>query len=220
MKRMIYICLILMAVSSCLSREFTEQNPYISIDTGSLTVPSDDVSGKVCDTLYVTSNRSWSAVFAEDVDWVRMAVNGNENLAGVSEIATLPLEFDNNESYEHRSVRLVISYDSLVEEVVITQEAKSHRLMITEVTPGLEAISSKGGRFDISFYCNTKWKARVDYTDGMLLSLSANEGNLSSTISVNVNKNDDPDNEKKAVVTLSADGCQDIDIVLIQQRNE
>ena len=204
MKRMIYICLILMAVSSCLSREFTEQNPYISIDTGSLTVPSDDVSGKVCDTLYVTSNRSWSAVFAEDVDWVRMAVNGNENLAGVSEIATLPLEFDNNESYEHRSVRLVISYDSLVEEVVIT----------------LEAISSKGGRFDISFYCNTKWKAKVDYTDGMLLSLSANEGNLSSTISVNVNKNDDPDNEKKAVVTLSADGCQDIDIVLIQQRNE
>ena len=220
MKRMIYICLVLMAASSCLSRDFTEQKPYISIDTGTLTVPSDVVSGNVCDTLYVTSNRNWSAVFAEDVDWVRMAVNGNENLAGASKITALPLEFDNNESYEDRSVQLIVSYDSLTERVAVVQEAKSHRLSLVEVSPGLDAVSADGGRFDISFYCNTQWKARVDYTDGMILSLSADQGDQSSTISVTVNRNDDPDKGKKAVITLSADGCQDIDILLIQQHNE
>ena len=215
---MIYICFILMAVTSCLSREFGEQNSFASIDTKILTVPSDDVSGKVCDTLYITSNRSWSASFVQEVQWVRMVVSGNENIAGVSKITQIPLEFDFNESDEDRSVELVVNYDLKKETVTIIQEAKSNRLSLTDIPAGLESISSEGGRFDISFYCNTEWKAKVDYTDGMLVNLSSDKGVKSSRISVTVSENDDPENEKKAVITLSAEGCQDIDIVLIQHK--
>ena len=218
MKRFVYMFLILMAATSCLSREFTEQDSYISFDTRKITVPSDVDEGSVCDTLFITSNRTWGAVFAEEVDWVKIKVNGNENLAGVSKISALPLEFEDNESDQERSVELLVSHESKVEKITVVQEAKSRRLAITSVPAGIESISADGDTFDISFRCNTEWKARVDYTDGMLVTLSAEEGNRSSTISVTVKGNDDPDKEKKGVITLSAEDCPEIDIVLTQKK--
>lgn len=210
--------MILMAATSCLSREFTEQNPYISFDTRNITVPSDVDAGSVCDTLFITSNRTWGAVFADEVEWVKMKVNGNENLAGVSKISALPLEFEDNESDQERSVELLVSYESKVEKITVVQEAKSRRLVLTSVPDGIESISADGETFDISFLCNTEWKARVDYTDGMLVTLSAEEGSRSSTITVTVKGNNDPDKEKKGVITLSAEDCPDIDIFLTQKK--
>lgn len=217
MKRLVYMFMILMAASSCLSREFTEQNPYISFDTREITVPSDVDSGSVCDTLFITSNRTWGAAFAEEVQWVRMKVNGNENLAGVSKISALPLEFEDNETDQERSVDLLVSYESEVEKITVVQEAKSRRLVLTSVPANIKSISADGDTLAISFMCNTEWKARVDYTDGMLVTLSAEEGSRSSTIKAIVKENTDPDKERRGVITLSAEDCPDIDIVLTQK---
>ena len=218
MKKLMYICLILMAASSCLSREFTESDPYISFDTRKITVPSDVDSGKVCDTLFITSNRNWGAALSEDVQWVKLLVEGNENLAGVSKITALPMAFEDNESDQERSVELLISQDSKIEKIMLVQEAKSRRLVLTKVPVDIESISADGDTLDISFLCNTEWKARIDYTDGMSMSLSAEEGSRSATIRVAVKGNLDPDKEKKGVVTLSAKDCPDIDVVLIQRK--
>lgn len=218
MKRSVYMFMALMAVSSCLSREFTEQNPYISFDTREITVPSDVDSGSVCDTLFITCNRTWGAAFAEEVQWVKMKVNGNENLAGVSKISALPLEFEDNETDQERSVELLVSHESEVEKITVVQEAKSRRLVLTGVPANIKSISADGDTLDISFRCNTEWKARVDYTDGMLVTLSEEEGSRSSTIRVAVKENTDPDSEKRGVITLSAADCPDIDILLTQKK--
>ena len=161
MKKLMYICLILMAASSCLSREFTESDPYISFDTRKITVPSDVDSGKVCDTLFITSNRNWGAALSEDVQWVKLLVEGNENLAGVSKITALPMAFEDNESDQERSVELLISQDSKIEKIMLVQEAKSRRLVLTKVPVDIESISADGDTLDISFLCNTEWKAAI-----------------------------------------------------------
>ena len=71
MKRFAVLSFIL-AVTSCLSREFTEQNPYISVDTRQIVVLSDVDSGVVRDTLWVTSNKSWGTSLSEEVSWMKM----------------------------------------------------------------------------------------------------------------------------------------------------
>lgn len=217
MKRFAVIT-ILLAVTSCLSREFTEGTPYISVDTRQVVVPSDIDSGEVRDTLWVTSNRSWGAAFSDEESWVRLEEVGCENMAGVSKIAALPLVFENNSSYQDRSVELIICSGELTEKVIITQEAKSYRLSLVEAPDGVGDISSDGGTFEVSFLCNTDWTAKVNYNDGMSVSLSSENGNGPSAVTVTVKPNTDGEKGRNAVLRLSAEGCLDIDIMLVQQR--
>lgn len=217
MKRFAVLCIIL-AVTSCLSREFTEQNPFVSVDTRQVVVLSDVDSGEVRDTLWITSNRSWGAAFAEEVSWVRLEEVGCENMAGVSKITALPLLFENNTSDKDRSVELMIHSGELSEKVMITQEAKSYRLSLVSVSEGFDDISADGDTLKVSFLCNTDWEAQMSYNDGMLVSLSDYAGSGPSTLTAVVKPNIDNDNDRKAVLTLSADGCHDVDVVFMQSR--
>ena len=217
MKRFAVLSIIL-AVTSCLSREFTEQKPYISVDTRQIVAISDVDSGNVRDTLWITSNRSWGAAFSEEVSWVKLEEVGCENMAGVSKITALPLIFENNTSEQDRSVELMIHSGELSEKVVVTQEAKSYRLSVVSVPEGIDDISADGDTLKVSFMCNTEWEAQMSYNDGMLVSLSTYEGNGPSTLTAVVKPNTDNEKDRKAVLTLSAEGCHDVDIVLIQNR--
>lgn len=217
MKRFAVLSIIL-AVTSCLSREFTEQKPFISVDTRKIVALSDVDFGEVRDTLWITSNRSWGAAFSEEVSWVKMEDIGCENMAGVSKITALPLIFENNTSEQDRSVELMIHSGELSEKVVVTQEAKSYRLSVVSVPEGIDDISADGDTVKVSFMCNTEWEAQMSYNDGMLVSLSTYEGNGPSTLTAVVKPNTDNEKDRKAVLTLSAEGCHDVDIVLIQNR--
>ena len=217
MKRFAVLSIIL-AVTSCLSREFTEHNPYVSVDTRQIFALSDVDSGEVRDTLWVTSNRSWGTALTEDVSWVKLEEEGFENIAGVSKITAIPMVFENNTSDQDRSVELLICSGELIEKVVITQEAKSYRLSVVEISEGFDDISADGDTVKVSFLCNTDWNALVSYNDGMLVNVSEENGNGPSDLQVVVKPNLDGEKDKKAVLTLSAEGCQDIDIVLVQHR--
>lgn len=209
---------VLLAVTSCLSREFTEQNPFVSVDTRQITVASDVYDGAVRDTLWVTSNRSWGAALSEEVSWVKLDEVGCENMAGVSKISALPLTFENNTSSQDRSVELLIHSGELTEKVVVTQEAKSYRLSLVSVSEGVDDISADGATVKISFMCNTDWEAKMSYNDGMLVSLDTYDGNGPSELTVVVKPNTDNGKDRKAVLTLSAEGCHDVDIVFMQNR--
>lgn len=209
---------VLLAVTSCLSREFTEQNPFISVDTRHVVVLSDVDTGEVRDTLWVTSNRSWGAALSEEVSWVKLGEVGAENMAGVSKITALPLTFENNTSDQDRSVELMIHSGELTEKIVVTQEAKSYRLSLVPVSENISDISADGDTLEISFLCNTDWEAYMSYNDGMLVNLSTYEGNGPSTLTAVVKPNTDNDKDRKAVLTLSATGCPEVDIVLVQNR--
>ena len=122
----------LLLLPGCL-KTFREAEPRLEVDRSELTVRAKSGSGYVKDTLYVSSNRSWSAVVTEGADWLDVGEGGFENPAEVFKTAPLPLLCKDNSVDEERSGKVLIIGAGLNTEVTVTQKAL-HGLTEADVT--------------------------------------------------------------------------------------
>lgn len=152
------ICLLvsLAALTGCLEREFVEEEGIMSVDTKELVVPADMYEGRnlVTDTVFVTSNRSWSAAFETDVDWVKMDTTGHQDMARISEVTPLVFRFKDNDSEDERTVKVKIFCADGDKEITLRQESIKYRLVLTSSTDGFGSIKSDGDTVKVIFNSN------------------------------------------------------------------
>lgn len=92
----------------CLKSTFREEEPRLDVDRSEVTVRARSGTGSVKDTLYVSGNRSWSVVFAEETGWLSLGTEGFENPSGVLKTAPLVVICEENHADDPRSAALVI----------------------------------------------------------------------------------------------------------------
>ena len=92
----------------CLKSTFREEKPRLDVDRSEVTVRARSGTGSVKDTLYVSGNRSWSVVFAEEAGWLSLGTEGFENPSGVLKTAPLVVICEENHADDPRSAVLVI----------------------------------------------------------------------------------------------------------------
>ena len=227
--KMLLLCTGLAVFSSCLERSFIEENGTISSPETAVVVPSDRYEGRnlVKDTVYITSNRSWSAAVVEDADWISLSREGFLNLACQSEVTPLELSFTDNESDEARTATIHVTCESGDQDITVTQEAISYRIAVTSDLTPFSTTSGEGDTLRLTFNTNTAWALRVrdDASAQVLLirdpetgeAASSVEGKYSGEVAVVIMENEDLET-KAATLVLSATGCEDIEIPLTQAK--
>ena len=92
----------------CLKSTFREEEPRLDVDRSEVTVRARSGTGFVKDTLYVSGNRSWSVVLAEETGWLSLGTEGFENPSGLRKTAPLVVICEENHADDPRSAVLVI----------------------------------------------------------------------------------------------------------------
>ena len=205
------------ALTGCLERNFIEEGGVMSVNAKEIVVPADSIGGQnlVKDTIWVTSNRSWSAYLADDVNWVKLDTTGHHDMARISEVTPLALAFKDNETAAERSVDVVITCAEGSRTVKVRQQAIRPRLILTSSTDGFGSVVCDGEKLSISFNTNTDWTASVSPKSSAKVALSKTSGKYTSTITATVAENTSWD-PLSAMVIISAPGCQDIEIPIGQ----
>jgi len=202
------LCLLasLAALSGCLEREFSEAEGIMSVDTRELVVPADMYEGRnlVTDTIFVTSNRSWSAAFESDVDWVKMDTTGHQDMSRISELTPLVFRFKDNEEQAERSVKVKICCADGEKEITLRQEAIKYRLALTSSTDGFESIKSDGDTVKLSFNTNTEWQISLKSGSTAKVTFPVSSGKYTtSDLLALVNENEELIT-KEAVLVISS----------------
>lgn len=214
-------------LTGCLERQFAESEVRLSANVGELVVPADmfEGPGLVKDTLVLTTNRSWSASFTEEVDWVVLGKNENLDLSHVSEEIRIPLKFKDNPSSEDRTAVLHFVSAEVEKDITIRQLGKVARLVFSgelsdeRITEG-ERMYESSVRCEpdtcvVSFNANGNWTAKVLDGDAEV-NLSKTSGTGNSSIKVLFGENEDSTAGKSAVIVISSEGCDDIRIHINQ----
>ena len=217
-----------LVAASCLERTFSEEEGSIATRTAEITVPCDMYEGRnlVKDTIFVTSNRSWSAAIVEDgVDWMTLAIPGHQDMSRVSEVTPLAISFLDNETEEARSATVHITCADGDRDITVTQEAITYRMEVLSDLSVFDGVNSEGDTLKLKINSNTSWSAKIasGATADVRFSTKAREidatasldSKYSRTIDVVVGENDDL-TAKDALIVLSATGCEDIEIPVAQ----
>lgn len=218
----ILLALSLFLFAGCLERQFAESKAELSATVGELVVPADmfEGPGLVTDTLTVTANRSWSATFEPEVDWVEMDLDEHLDLSEISEDIRIPLNFKDNPDAQPRQVVLHLRTADSDREVKIVQKGKVGRLVFIpeesdEMISAGEAMYECPVRCEedtavVAFNSNTIWTAKVVDGASASVKLSKTSGTGNYQLKVIFGENDDPNATKEAKVVVSAEGCDDI----------
>ncbi|MBR1869378.1 MAG: BACON domain-containing protein [Bacteroidales bacterium] len=214
-------------LTGCLQRQFIEEEGVLAVNSRTRVVPADMFEGRglVKDTLKITSNRCWSAVFTDedgnftDVDWVRMDTVGHHNMARITEASPLVFSFDDNETEEERSVNVRIFTEDGYKDVTLRQEPIAYRLKLLSGTESFRNVRNEGDTLRIGFNTNTEWTATVKSNSGASVKFTASSGKYSADIDAIVMENEDTFG-KDATIIISAKGCKDIEIPLSQLQGE
>jgi len=220
-----------LATTSCLERVFSESEPTLSTDVKELVISSDSFEGAeiLNDTIFVTSNRSWSANFVEDVDWVSLDDEENLNLSKCSKVFPLVVRFSDNKAEVDRTATLRISTEFASKEIKITQRAIAYRLVLGEgtderVSTTATCYTAEAGAEEDSFVLkvnsNMPWTAKILSSSTALVSLDKTEGQGIEDLTVSFKDNDDRENEKSATVLISSKGSDDLKVEFKQAKSE
>ena len=214
------IVLMALAFASLLScaRDFRETEDVFSVNTLELVVPADAAEGRnmVKDTLFVTSNVSWTTELGENVDWVSMGVAGHENISRISEISSIPFEFLDNDSDYSRSVKVHISSSNGQRDVIIRQQPIKRRLVLTSGGEGFDNLNADGDTCRFTVNSNIAWKVYVSNSSTVEVELSTSEGAYSGEVEAVVKPNTDMYAAKTGKIVFSAEGCESIEVALKQ----
>lgn len=208
MKRTLSFLLLLWSVCACEQTSFEEPEPFLSVGAREFRVPSDSPLGHAMlkDTLYVTSNRSWSASLPEDASWLRLDTLGIRNMSGVRRTDALVISFEDNEGDEDRTADLRLHCEGVSRTVKVIQESLTPRLNLAGTRGEFSSISSDGAKLSFSISCNTSWTAYVEQGSApIVISLGKSSGKYSSEIDVVVGENEQ-EVCKDAVIVVSVDG--------------
>lgn len=119
MKKIILILSLALACA-CTKTSFGEAEALLSVDALELT----EARSEGRDTLYITTNRSWSAHLTEPSEWISLEKEGGENMAQISRLYALPIEVKANDGMDERSatIRITCGEEGLSKTVTIKQQ--------------------------------------------------------------------------------------------------
>lgn len=205
-------------LTGCLKFEFKESEPLLYLSSKRVVVPSDVMEGRdlVCDTLLVTSNRSWTAEFTSDVDWVEIDTSGHHNMSRASEKDPLILRFKDNGSESERTATLQFYSTAGNKSVEICQKAISYRLDLENIPAGMGSVSSDGITLPLAIKSNTDWNISLRDGSTAAVSFSQGSGNHDAIIDALIAENNEMI-PKEGTLVISAKGCRDIELPFSQE---
>ena len=150
----------------CLQGKYYEEVPLIAVSEESVTAEAAVRDGYdiIADTLTVTSNRSWGLNVTDAqgnvADWVKVSVEDNMNLSGMTQDTRVILTFDPNWTTSAREASLVITSAECERTVQITQAGASHNLAIDKEQTQT-SFGPRDSQARIHFRTNSNWSASV-----------------------------------------------------------
>ncbi len=204
-------------LAGCLEFEFKEETPVLYMSSRRIVAPSDSKEGRnmVFDTLVIRSNRSWTASFTPEVEWVKIDTAGFRNMSKTTVETPVVLHFLDNDTEADRSVTLTVSSPAGERTVEIRQKAIEYRLELLSGTEQFSGVVSDGLTVPLSIRTNTDWtlSLRDGATAGVVFESSS--GKYDAEVGVTVLENEEMV-PKNAVVVISATGCRNIEIPVSQ----
>ncbi len=180
--------------------------PEIKVTSTETTLPvagTEDMSFKVT---FVT-NVDWTAALKTPVEWC--AVTPASGAAGDASVTVISKA---NTTKENRSVVLVLTAGSAVEEVTLTQlQTDAFELVETSATIGAE-----GGNYDLKVMTNVPYTVTVD-EDAAWVTVAATKAYEQKTTTLSVAAFDELDGTRTATITVSAAGLEDLTFTLTQE---
>ena len=222
MKKIFIILSLLAAASfaavSCLDREFSEESPVFAVSSYSLVLPSDLEEGRnlVADTLWITSNRTWTVSIPDTLDWIKLDRDGHQGISGVSERVPLVISCDDNASAQSREAELTICGSAGSKKVKVTQSAIRHRIALVKGERQYSGLNYEGETLTLGINTNSAWSIALKAGSTIAASFSKKSGDSSAEIDVKVAENDDRFAGKEGTLVISAEGCRSIEIPVSQ----
>lgn len=180
--------------------------PEINVTSTETTIPvegTDDMSFKVT----FNANVDWKAALKTQVDWC-----GITPTSGVAGDASVTVIAEANPTKENRSVVLVITADSAVKEIELTQlQTNAFELVATEATVGAAA-----GTYDLKIMTNVPYTVTVDEA-ATWLTVAEAKAYEEKTTTLSYTAFDALDKTRSATVTVSAEGLEDLTFTLTQE---
>ena len=108
MKKAVLLIITTLAAASCIEIDFAEKTPVFSVSSSRVLLPADrdEGPGRVGDTLWITSNRTWTAAVEDTPDWISLGTDGHLGLSGVSEAVPLVIHCKDNQTNAARTARI------------------------------------------------------------------------------------------------------------------
>lgn len=222
MKKIFMILSLLAAASfaavSCLDREFSEENPVFAVSSYKVVLPSDVEEGQnlVADTLWITSNRTWTVSIPDTLEWIKLDRDGHQGISGVSERVPLVINCEDNATAQSREAELTICGSAGSKKVKVTQSAIRHRLALVKGERQYSGLNPEGEKLTLGINTNSAWSIALKAGSTIVAKFSQKSGDTSAEIDVTVAENDDRFAGKEGTVVISAEGCRSIEIPVSQ----
>lgn len=143
-----------MTASTTVQQSGSYVAPYITLNTGSMSIPSSGASGLA---ITVESNLYWSVECGSD--WITATtVSGTNN-------GTVYFNVDENQQNISRNDIIYVINDeyAIKQQCEITQSAATQSIPYLTVSPTGSTIQSSGGSFVITVSSNTSWSTSINY---------------------------------------------------------
>lgn len=221
-KHFIFLGLVAVLAGGCFSVDIPEGKTVILSDVESLKVRADIPEGKesIIDSLVISSNQSWGLNFIDSqgnpVDWITSDITEHLNLSGEMDNILVRLTFDFNRVTEDRLAELRITSSDCEKSISITQSAAERFVMVEERSVSLAPEESE---YIVNVISNTSWTATLEEGATADVEFAGASGEGDGTFAVSFGINDNPFEDKTARITVSAEGCPDVNIVFTQRRN-
>lgn len=208
---------LLLFSAACTRWEPVNEVPAFGVDKSEVKVAADREDGlSVCDTLVVTSNRSWSVnVTPEDCEWLKLGADADLNVSGESREVRLPLTFLDNRTEQPRSATLTFTTKGSKIEVPVQQQRIIYRLKAVGTTY-VPDVSHLGGLYTIEVNSNTDWYVSTKSGSTIVADISRTDGKGNGKIVVIIPENTAYET-KSLTVLVSAAGCENVEFTFDQQ---
>lgn len=193
--------LLIAAVAAFACQKPATEAPEITVKTTDLTIPVDGTEDMV---VAFNAPEAWTAAIKETQDWCSIAPSSGA--AGDASVTVIALE---NEGKDERTVTLVITSGTAVEEVVLTQLPVD----AFELVESIAYIDERGGSYDL------KVKANVPFTvttDADWVTIVEAKAYVEHTTTLNVAAYDVVEGRRTADIFVSAEGLDDLKFTLVQ----
>lgn len=207
---------------SCSGASFLDSNyredALLSVDRQSLEVEAASFVSEetVCDTVTVSSSRSWSLGKEESSEWLRTSADCGINPGGILKEWSIEVQFEDNPLPSVRTTQLSFTIDGKEVRVPVRQKAFTPVLEVN--SPLLWNLPDTGGVIKLDIRSNCLWSVSVTDDSDALLTLPSNNGAKSCSYSLSVGQNKDISSTKEATVVFSAADASDVQVKIIQDK--
>lgn len=180
--------------------------PEINVTSTETTIPvagTEDMSFKVT----FNANVDWKAALKTPTEWC-----GITPASGVAGDASVTVIAQANPTKENRSVVLVITADSAVKEIELTQlQTNAFELVATEAT-----VDAAAGTYELKVMTNVPYTVTVEEA-ATWLTVAEAKAYEEKTTTLSYTAFDALDETRSATVTVSAEGLDDLTFTLVQE---